>query len=236
MYLGAAVSRIFILDKLVFRRRRALTLTVPAAGRIKDCFVEHGLGEKLLLVNAAVTPHGIHHPVLKVVFGASAGLSEGVEFIPLYFYASGHAVPGYLALMNAGTTQSLHSQHDAFQSGRFAGPRSAYQTAAEEVYYRCYPGGELSRQCFNRPFRDTAFRRSPLWRLGYAVFCTHNVGFYLIEAYSMGSYIILVISAFLYPSVDYCQLQGGIGVAAPESTYRHEQRRRSSARGRYIPA
>ena len=93
----------------------------------------------------------------------------------------GHTAVGNLCLVNAGAAQSLHTEQDAFQAGRFVGVRAAGHGAAEVMGDGCCLGCKIPGQCFDSPFGDAALLGSPLRGLGYAVFLAEDVIFNLVH-------------------------------------------------------
>ena len=199
---------------------------VEGEGRVEDGVLDEVLGMSCLPQASMVVRQGILKRSL------SAGLKKRMLLRPS---RPRHAEVGYLALVDAGSAESLHAQQDAFQPAGLVGEGPADHGAAEVVDDGGYLLGELPGQRFDRPFRDAAFLGSPFRRLGNAVFLAQDVVFDLVHADGVGLDIFFIAGAFLYPDIDDGQLQAHRYWAAPVSIYRRGRRRRSSARGRYRP-
>ena len=133
MYFGPALlfgNWISVFFELVFYRCCGFGFSPPGDRRIKNSLMKESLGKMLFLVSPGFATHGYENPV-----GKSQICTVSFESVKHFRsgFTSGHSHEGYLALMNSRFSQSMHSEQDHFQPGRFVGEGSPDIGTSEEV-------------------------------------------------------------------------------------------------------
>ena len=114
--------------------------------------------------------------------------------------------------MNAGLSESLHSQQHDLQAGRLRGVRSPYIAAAVSVADGDNVFCPIICQGFDGPDFDAAFFTGPFRGLGDPVFLAEDIVCEFIKPISMGRDIFLIISVVCQPLVGDRQLQSRIRI------------------------